>query len=283
MAEQSERQDYLEVDNPIPGQNYTCISFISPENTLAKKELFMFNKYMSQRCAEFETKLDEIIEKSGDELRNQIKEEIVTQLHENMKYSYEKFNSTFEDFKYKYNEQLEKQFNSYSDFKTSVRGVKVRGCFDTMQEAQNKARELQRQDRSFHVFVGQVGYWLPWDPCADKVTDEEYLEDELNTMMKKYKENEVARDLLYEEQKREKLKAAMQERLEAERKQKELQENLDEPDPWLKSKFEDTTEENKITEETTDTGTLETPVAATNPPETTETDTTASTDEVKEV
>ena len=48
MAEQTERQDYLEVDNPIPGQNYTCISFISPENTLAKKELFMFNKYMSK-------------------------------------------------------------------------------------------------------------------------------------------------------------------------------------------------------------------------------------------
>ena len=239
MAEQSERQDYLEVDNPIPGQNYTCISFISPENTLAKKELFMFNKYMSQRCAEFETKLNEIVEKSGDELRNQIKEELVSQLHENMKYSYEKFNSTFEDFKYKYNEQLETQFNKFNDFKTSVRGVKVRGCFDTLGEAQNKAKELQRQDRSFHVFVGQVGYWLPWDPCADKVTDEEYLEEELNTMMKKYKENEVARDLLYEEEKREKLKAAMQERLEAEKKQKELQENMEEPDPWLKSKFED--------------------------------------------
>lgn len=239
MAEQTEKQDYLEVDNPIPGQNYTCISFISPETTLAKKELFMFNKYMSQRCAELETKVDEIIQKSSDELRNQIKEEVVSQLHDHMKYSYEKFNSTFEDFKYKYSEQLEKQFGNFCDFKTSVRGVKVRGCFDTMQEAQNKAKELQRQDRSFHVFVGQVGYWLPWDPCADKVTDEEYLEEELNTMMKKYKENEVARDLLYEEEKREKLKAAMQERLEAEKKQKELQENLDEPDPWLKSKFED--------------------------------------------
>ena len=57
MAQESERQDYLEVDNPIPGQNYTCISFISPKNTLAKKELFMFNKYMSQRCAEFETEI----------------------------------------------------------------------------------------------------------------------------------------------------------------------------------------------------------------------------------
>ena len=244
MAEQTERQDYLEVDNPIPGQNYTCISFISPENTLAKKELFMFNKYMSQRCAELETKVDEIIQKSSDELRNQIKEEVVSQLHEHMKYSYEKFNSTFEDFKYKYSEQLEKQFGKYCDFKTSVRGVKVRGCFDTMQEAQNKAKELQRQDRSFHVFVGQVGYWLPWDPCADKITDEEYLEEELNTMMKKYKENEVARDLLYEEEKRDKLKAAMQDRIEAERKQKELQENMEEPDPWLKSKFEEVAESN---------------------------------------
>ena len=26
-----EKTDYLEVDNPIPGQNYTCISFISPD------------------------------------------------------------------------------------------------------------------------------------------------------------------------------------------------------------------------------------------------------------
>tara|TARA_S200000501_G_scaffold338181_1_gene344843 strand:- start:910 stop:1776 length:867 start_codon:yes stop_codon:yes gene_type:complete len=287
----TDKTDYLEVDNPIPGQNYTCISFISPENTLAKKELFMFNKYMSQRCAEFETKLGEIVEKSGDELRNQIKEDIVSQLHDHMKYSYEKFNSTFEDFKYKYNEQLEKQFNQFSDFKTSVRGVKVRGCFDTIQEAQNKAKELQRQDRSFHVFVGQVGYWLPWDPCADKVTDEEYLEEELNNMMKKYKENEVARDLLYEEEKRDKLKAAMQERLEAEKKQKELQENMEEPDPWLKSKFEDAPE---VTSETTDPGVqAENPEGDSNTTETNvDSSTTAvpvvestveSTNEVKEV
>ena len=276
MAEQTERQDYLEVDNPIPGQNYTCISFISPENTLAKKELFMFNKYMSQRCAELETKVDEIVQKSSDELRNQIKEEVVSQLHEHMKYSYEKFNSTFEDFKYKYSEQLEKQFGTFCDFKTSVRGVKVRGCFDTMQEAQNKAKELQRQDRSFHVFVGQVGYWLPWDPCADKVTDEEYLEEELNTMMKKYKENEVARDLLYEEDKREKLKAAMQERLEAEKKQKELQENMDEPDPWLKSKFEEVPE---TTAEPTTAAPEEESSSSTTAPETTATETS----DVKEV
>jgi hypothetical protein len=235
----TEPPDYLEVDNPIAGQNYVCLSFVSPENTLAKRELFMFNKYMSQRCAELEEKLDKIVEKSSDELRNQIKEEIVAELREQMKYSYNTFSSTFDDFKYKYSEQLETQFAKFSDFKTSVRGVKVRGVYDTLSEANKKAKELQRLDSSFHVFVGQMGYWLPWDPCADKVTEEEYLESELNTMMKKYKENAVSRDMLYEEQKREKMKAAMEEKLVAERKQKELQETIEEPDPWLKSKFED--------------------------------------------
>ena len=230
--------------------------------------------------------LMKLLEKSSDELRNQIKEEIVTQLHEHMRYSYEKFNSTFEDFKYKYNEQLRNSLISFQILKQVLEVLRFVVVLIQCEEAQNKAKELQRQDRSFHVFVGQVGYWLPWDPCADKVTDEEYFEEELNNMMKKYKENEVARDLLYEEEKRDKL-YAMQERLEAEKKQKELQENMEEPDPWLKSKFEDAPE---ATSETTDPGvqaentgdesnTTETVGDST----TTEVPTVDSTNEVKEV
>ena len=30
-------EDYLEVDKPLPGQNYVCMSFISPENTYKQK------------------------------------------------------------------------------------------------------------------------------------------------------------------------------------------------------------------------------------------------------
>ena len=33
-------EDYLEVDKPIPGQNYTCISFVSPDDCIKQKELF---------------------------------------------------------------------------------------------------------------------------------------------------------------------------------------------------------------------------------------------------
>ncbi len=272
-----EQEDYLEIDDRIPGQNYVCMSFISPEETLVQAELFRFNKYMLQVCKEFEDAIDEAVKNAGEDYNNKVTKELKNKLHYHLKYEYNQFKDKFDDFKYKYSEELEKQVNEHSNFRTNVRGVKIRGVFDTHGEAERRAKMLQKRDRSFHVFVGQMGYWLPWDPCADKVQNEEYLEEELNTLMKEYKENEVRKDMFYEEQKREKTQAAMRERLEAEQKKKEEQEamntsvevtdgdapeptveggatdssgnpvqtnttsevsdNLQEEDPWLKSKF----------------------------------------------
>ena len=83
----------------------------------------------------------------------------------------------------------------------------------------------------FNVFVGQVGYWLPFNPCADKVEDEHFINSQLNDMMEKYKENTINKDLFYEEQKRDKVKAAREEvlrkkREEAEQKKQEEEENM---------------------------------------------------------
>ena len=236
-----EKVDYLEVDNPIPGQNYVCMSFISPDKVLKQRELFLFNKFMNQRCGEWELKLDEITKDCSEEYKNKINTEIKNVLKTEMKYTYNEFNDKFEDFKYKYQEDLEKAFQKISNLQTSVRGVKIRGVYDSVQQAEKRAKELQRKDRSFHVFVGQVGYWLPWDPQADNVESEEYLEDDLNNLMKEYKKNEASRDIFYEEQKREKLKESMNQQIEAE-KQKE-KDSLQEDDPWMKSKFKKEDEE----------------------------------------
>jgi len=251
------REDFLEVDGPIAGQNYVCLSFVSPENTLKQKEVFMFQKFMTQRCGELEKKIDEITEKASDTLKNKIRNELRSELRYQMKYTYEQFNEKFEDFKYKFNDDLTKQFDKQCNFQTNVRGVKVRGVFSTYEEAAKRAKILQGKDRSFHVFVGSVGYWLPWDPCADRIENEEYLEQELNTLMKEYKENEIRKDLFFEEQKREAKQDAMRKKIEAERKRKEeeeasaleqgetneseLQEQLQEEDPWMKAKFKEAT------------------------------------------
>jgi len=71
----------------------------------------------------------------------------------------------------------------------SLRGLKIRGVYATEDEANNRCAELQKVDPNFHVFVGQVGKWLPWDPDPTSQTDQVYREKELNDLMIKYKEN----------------------------------------------------------------------------------------------
>ena len=68
----SEKVDYLDVDKPIAGQNYVCLSFVSPDKTLKEKELFLFNKFMNQRCGEWENKLDEITKDCSEEYKSKL-------------------------------------------------------------------------------------------------------------------------------------------------------------------------------------------------------------------
>ena len=244
MAEERE-EVFLEGDNPIPGQSYCLVSFLSPEEVVKDKQLYMFNRFMTQRCGEWEEAVKKCMDKSkGEDLKGKMERDILEKLKLEMKYTYEQFKSRFEDFQYKFHDQLEKDFNEVCDYKTNIRGVKVRGVYETLKEAEIKAKSLQKSDRSFHVFIGSVGQWLPWDPCADRVQNEEYLESELNNLMKEYKKNEINKDIFYEEQKKEKKDAALKERLEHERKQKEqeaknkenmatIEEALDAEDPWL--------------------------------------------------
>jgi hypothetical protein len=69
------------------------------------------------------------------------------------------------------------------------------------------SKKLQRLDPTHNIFVGEVGKWLPWDPEPSQVAEQEYAEEELNTLMKKYKENEEQKDL-FEREKRTKMMGA---------------------------------------------------------------------------
>jgi DNA repair exonuclease SbcCD ATPase subunit len=87
-----------------------------------------------------------------------------------------------------------------------VRGLKIRGVYGTKEEADERAKELQQQDPDFHVFVGEVGKWLPWDPDPNSVTDQVYKEEELQKLMQSYKKNrEHIREL--ENERKEELKS----------------------------------------------------------------------------
>jgi len=183
-ADGVKRPDYLEVDENIPGQNYVCLSFLSPEALIQSKEAFKCVKFLQSYCKDQKLKFDEVYSK-------------------------------YQDFTYKYEDKLQRDFDEQNDFQTSVRGLKVRGVFDTRGAAEDRAKKLSLRDSGFHTFVGQVGYWLPWDPNADKVADEVFQDSQLNDMMEKYQENNSSRDIFYEEQKRDKVNAAREEVLKA--------------------------------------------------------------------
>ena len=209
-------EDFLEVDKPVPGQNYCCISFVSPDKVLEKKEKFMYHHYLQWRIQQYTKNFDEMMAEIVDHCEdNTVEISKVVQLKKKMKKMYQDDKVEFKDFKEKYedfmfreNENLSKVFDDENNFKTSVRGVKVRGVYDTYREAEVRAKVLQRQDQSFDVFVGQVGYWLPWDPESNKVDNQEYMNDDLNKLVKGYKDNETKKDMFYQEQTRERKKEA---------------------------------------------------------------------------
>ena len=40
--------DLLDEDQPLAGQKFVCLSFLSPEHILKQKELFFFEKFIEQ-------------------------------------------------------------------------------------------------------------------------------------------------------------------------------------------------------------------------------------------
>ena len=130
----------------------------------------------------------------------------------------------YNDFCYKFQDDLQKDFDQQNNFKTNVRGIKVRGCskYSTQEEATARAKKLQTNDSDFHVFVG---HWLDISRYmgsvkTDKIEDEQFMNSQLNDMMEKYKENTINKDIFYEEQKREKVKAAREEAMKKKREKR---------------------------------------------------------------
>ena len=254
VAEQQkeEREEYLEADKEVPGQKFVCLSFLSPENVLANKDVFLFNAFLKDFEVQYKIKayetflmdevrrVNEALSKSEDLLtsitskitdksialedvsgavasfksaRASLSQNVNDDLEKFVKANMNDFKDTtiqenYETFLFKNRKKLDDEFFAKNQFRTTIRGLKVRGSYDSYDEASHRAKNLQKLDPSFNVFVGQVGFWLPWDPSPTDIPKQEYAEDQLNTLMKCYKENENKKDEFFESQKRERLQGA---------------------------------------------------------------------------
>ena len=52
-------EDFLEADDAIRGQNYVCLSFVSPEDVLKNKELFFMQKFLKKLVKENNINLED--------------------------------------------------------------------------------------------------------------------------------------------------------------------------------------------------------------------------------
>ena len=126
--------DYLHEDTPIKGQEYICVSFLSPE----------------------EIKMD-----------------------------------------------------------SPLNGFIFRGAFPTYELASAHAKKLydekETKKKYFHVYVGDGFKWLPWCPNPndrEKVSDQVYANEQLNDMMKAYKDQKDQHDKEEEERKEAMIRSA---------------------------------------------------------------------------
>ena len=120
-------------------------------------------------------------------------------------------------------------FLSDPESKTSLNGIKIRGVFSTIEAASEHAKNLQSIDKYFNVFVGEVGKWLPYDPSptSDKAGTPEYAQEQLNSLIKGYIENQNKAKIFEEKRKTENIRKSIEEQiLNSQNNMKELQQSL---------------------------------------------------------
>ena len=201
--------DYLDEDSPLRGQNYACVSFLSPEDVLANKDTFYVSKFVEDISKQIDFLITnlKVAHPDAAERLNAIRE---THAH---LFDSNELQEQYRFFKTAHGAAIEDEFHRANNFRTTVRGFKVRGVFDTMKEAEIRAQVLKRMGDKHNIFVAQVGCWVPWDPRADLIADQKYTgAEQLNTLMAEYNKNMDLRDQHYEERKQEKVKSAIEQR-----------------------------------------------------------------------
>lgn len=216
--------DLLDEDPPIAGQKYAIVSFISPENILKKRELYLFEQFIKQweftksmsKTFDFlhfiSYKYNLKVEDVMSDYNDFIKEEEVKLKESSLDDEYKTFLEKNED-------SLNEKFNKQHAFQTSVRGVKIRGVFNSDEEARQYAKEkIMKIDPNHNTHVGPVGIWMCWDPDAYKTGKIEFMEDELNQLYSEKMKNEEKAKEEFEKRVKETKRKAIQENIELAKK-----------------------------------------------------------------
>lgn len=187
--------DLCDEDPLISGQKFACMSFVSPEKILKQRELFIFEKFITEwdftksmmKMSDFVNFLSYKYNLKVDDVMKDF-QEYVKEEHDNLRDA--SLDDDWKTFMDKNETKLNEEFNRKHEFQTSVRGLKLRGVFNTQEEAELRCKKIRDFDPHHDIFVGPVGMWIPWDPDAYKTGRIEFMEDELNQLHNEKSVNE---------------------------------------------------------------------------------------------
>lgn len=228
--------DLLDEDKPISNQKFACVSFVSPEDLLKKKDIFMFEEFVkkwdlatsinkfTQFLSFISYKYDIEMMKLTEDMKQFVEDEKAKLLEYSVLDDYKTFIDNNES-------ELQKEFDKAHNFQTSVRGLKIRGSFPSLEEAEFRCKLLREQDPYHDVYVAQVGAWLPFHPVAYKTGRVEYLEEELNQLFMEKKKNEECAKEEFDKRVREEKRKSIEENVRKARESNNLlSQTIDEND-----------------------------------------------------
>lgn len=226
--------DLCDEDPSIAGQKYACLSFVSPEKILKKREIFMFDQFLKQW--DFKKSMDKFFDfihfisfKYNLNVETLINDYTEFVKEESIKLKENSVEDDFKNFMDKNEDNLSEKFQKENQFQTSVRGLKVRGVYGSQEEAELRCKKLRDLDPNHDIFVGPVGIWIPWDPDAYKTGRVEFMEEELNQLHKEKMQNEAKAKEDFEKRVKETKKKAIEENIKlAQKSGNKLTQTIDE-------------------------------------------------------
>lgn len=175
-----EKKDFLTQDDPIRGQNYVCMSFLCPDQILDKKEVFTFSRFMSDVTMHLSQLLDHLRTKYPDD---QSHIDHFRDSHDFL-FSEAAMQEQYRSFLNVHGPALDDEFHKQNEFQTSMRGIKIRGVYSTIDEAKHRCTVLHAKDPLHHIWVGEVGTWLPFTNNPSELNPS--TQDTLNELKRRY-------------------------------------------------------------------------------------------------
>jgi hypothetical protein len=81
-------------------------------------------------------------------------------------------------------------------------GIKIRGAFNSRDEAASHAKRLQKEDSTFDIYVVDMYKWLLIPPDPVQIEDAHYADNKLEELMQGYRENQAQAAAMFAERKR---------------------------------------------------------------------------------